>query len=279
MSSLPWVKKPERKPRRSEMRLGKRYEQTVAQKRLAVRPVRRARSGVSCRAVSLLLALALLAALAYVFLSDAFYVYEVTVRGNALVSAEEILEQTGAQGYSVFFINPREVEERISALPDVREAKVAVSLPNHLVIEVRERQARVTWEAGEQRYGVDEEGLIVSLGTDVGPNIVVRDLDATPLQLGEQVDLQAVAAAETYHSLLSGVSEFDYSHEHGLSYQNEHGWRVYLGDGEGAELKVTIVDALVERLVAQGEPVDCIDVRFPESPLYRLAKGSSAEEP
>jgi cell division septal protein FtsQ len=279
MSSLPWVKKPERKPRRSEMRLGKRYEQTMAQKQLAVRPVHRARSGVSCRAVSLLLALALLAALAYVFLSDVYYVYEVTVRGNSLVSAEEILEQTGAQGYSVFFIDPRQIEERITALPDVREAKVAISLPNRLVIDVRERQARVAWEAGGQRYGVDEEGLIVSLGGDAGPTILVRDLDATPLQLGEQVDLQAVTAAETYHSLLPGVSEFDYSREHGLSYQNEHGWRVYLGDGEGAELKVAIVGALVERLAGQGETAECIDVRFPESPLYRLVKASNAEEP
>ncbi len=279
MSSLPWVKKPDRKPRRSEMRLGKRYEQTVAQKQLAVRPVHRAHSRVSSRAVSLLLALALLAALSYVFLSDAYYVYDVTVRGNALVSTEEIFAQSGAQGYSVFFIDPRQVEERIRALPDVREAQVSVSLPNQLVIDVQERQARVAWVAGDERYGVDEEGLIVSLGGDVGPSIVITDVETTPLQLGEQVDLQAVAAAETYHSLLPGVSEFDYSREHGLSYQNEHGWRVYLGDGEGAELKVAIVDALVERLAGQGEPVECIDVRFPESPLYRLAKGSNVEEP
>jgi len=277
MSSLPWVKKPERKPRRSEMRLGKRYEQTVAQKQLPVRSVSRMGSGVSSRAVGLLLALALLATLAYVFLSDAYYVFEVTVHGNALVSAEEIFEQTATQGYSVFFINPRQIEERISALPDVREAKVLVSLPNQMVIEVRERQARVAWQAGEHRYGVDEEGLIVSLGADAGPNIVVRDLDTTPLQLGEHVDLQAVAAAETYHSLLSEVSEFEYSREQGLSYQNEYGWRVYLGDGEGAELKVAIVDALVDRLAGQAQTVESIDVRFPESPLYRSAEGSSAE--
>jgi cell division septal protein FtsQ len=277
MSSLPWVKKPERKPRRSEMRLGKRYEQTVAQKQLPVRSVSRMGSGLSSRAVGLLLALALLATLAYVFLSDAYYVYEVTVHGNALVSAEEILEQTATQGYSVFFINPRQVEARISALPDVREAEVVVSLPSQMVIEVRERQARVAWQTGEHRYGVDEEGLIVSLGAAAGPNIVVRDLDTAPLQLGERVDLQAVSAAETYHSLLSEVSEFEYSSEHGLSYQNEYGWRVYLGDGEGAELKVAIVDALVDRLAGQAETVECIDVRFPESPLYRSAEGSSAE--
>jgi hypothetical protein len=53
---------------------------------------------------------------------------------------------------------------------------------------------------------------------------------------------------------------------------------VYLGDGEGAGLKVAIVDALVERLANQAETVEYIDVRFPESPLYQLAEPSNEEQ-
>jgi cell division septal protein FtsQ len=277
MSSLPWTKKPRRKPRRSEIRTGKRYEQAVAQHRLPIRSTSRARTAMSSRVAGLFLAMVLVAALAYLFLSDAYYVYDVTVQGNALVSAEEVFHQIGMEGYSVFFIDPRQAEARIRALPDVRDASVQVSLPNWVLIDVRERRAHIVWQTGEHRYGVDEDGLIVSLSGDSVPNIVVTDLEAAPLQLGEQVDLQVVAATKRYRSLLSDVSEFEYSREYGLSYLNGQGWRVYLGDGESAEKKIAIVDALVERLVSQAARVQSIDVRFPESPLYRLAEEPTAE--
>jgi len=277
VSSLFWAKKPERKPRRSEIRLGTRYDAAVAQGRLQVRPRTGARSRWRPRLVSFLLALGLLGTLGYCFLSDTFYVYEATVSGNSLLSADEVFQQTAMQGYSIFFIDPKVAEERLTVLPDVRQVKVTLSLPGHMTIEVREREARVVWQRGEVRYGVDEDGFTVSLPGDTQPAIVITDLDATPLQLGDRVDLAAVAAAETYHSLLPHVSQFQYSRAQGLGYQTEHGWRVYLGDGGGAGLKVAIVEALVERLANQAQRVTYIDVRFPDSPLYQLAE-SPAEE-
>jgi cell division septal protein FtsQ len=278
MSTLPWAKRPQRKPRHYQMPVGRRYDQAAAQKHLRVRSRSRGRSALKPRVVSFLFALGLLGTLAYLFLSDTYYVYGVTVSGNTLLSAEEVFQQTGMQGYSIFFIDPKAAEQRITTLPDVRQAKVTVGLPNQMVIKVQEREARVVWQTGEVRYGVDDEGLTVSLPGGTQPEIVVNDVDNTSLQLGDRVDLAAVAAAETYHSLLSPVSQFRYSRDRGLSYQNEHGWPVYLGDGEGAELKVAIVDALVERLANEGQTVEYIDVRFPESPFYNLAQPSSEEQ-
>jgi cell division septal protein FtsQ len=244
-----------------------------------VRPVtgRRHTVGVGPRVGSLLLALGLLAALAHVFLSEGYYVFEITLRGNSLVTAEEVFHQSEVAGYSIFFIDPTQVEDRIQALPDVRDATVQVSLPNCMVIDVRERQARAIWQTGEHRYGVDDEGTAVSLRGEAEPSIVIKDLDATPLEPGEHVNLEAVTAAETYHNLLPSVTDFDYSAEHGISYLDEHGWRVYLGNGQGAELKVAVLDALVDELESRAAAVDLIDVRFPESPLYRLAEVSGPE--
>jgi cell division septal protein FtsQ len=278
MSTLPWAKRPQRKPRRYQMPVGRRYDQAVAQRHPRVRSRSRGRSALKPRVVSFLFALGLLGTLAYLFLSDTYYVYGVTVSGNTLLSAEEVFQQTGMQGYSIFFVDPKAAEQRITTLPDVRQAKVTVGLPNQMVIKVQEREARVVWQTGEVRYGVDDEGLTVSLPGGTQPEIVVKDVDNTSLQLGDRVDLAAVAAAETYHSLLSPVSQFQYSRDRGLSYQNEHGWPVHLGDGEGAELKVAIVDALVERLANEGQTVEYIDVRFPESPFYKLAQPSSEEQ-
>ncbi len=238
-----------------------------------MRRMSRAHSAVASRTTALLVAVGLVAVLALAFVSDSYYVYEITVQGNSLVSAEEILEQTQLEGYSIFFIDPRQAEERIELLPDVREAKVELSLPNRMVVLVQERKARAVWQTGEQRHGVDEDGLIVSLRGQAEPAIVITDLDSTALRPGDRLETQAIAAAEEYQRLLSGVSNFEYSAQNGLSYRNGDGWQVCLGDGNSAALKVAIVDALVQQLTAQGATVESIDVRFPESPLYRVAEG------
>lgn len=271
MISSPWRKK-KKKRRRSEMRLGRSYEQVLAQEELAVRSVSRPRVRIGPRGLSLFLAVALVFLIAYLFISDAFYVYGAVVRGNNLLSTEEIYQGSDVEGYSIFFIDPEQVERAMSRLPDISEAKVQVSLPNQMIVEVQERQARVIWQTGQERYGVDEEGAVLPLRGEE-PSILIRDLDATPRQPGEHIDLEIIAAAETYNTLLPEVREFDYSQQHGLSLVNEHGCRIYLGNGDRAVVKVAIMKALVQRLAGQGTTIESIDLRFQASPYYRLAGG------
>ncbi len=272
MISLPWRKKKKKKRRRSQMRLGKSYEQVVAQEELPVRPVSRPRITIGPRVLSLFLAIALVCLIAYLFISDAFYVYEAVVRGSSLVSAEEIYQGSEVKGYSIFFIDPQQVEEAIGNLPDIRQAKVQVRLPDQMIVEVRERQAQVIWETGQERYGVDEEGSVLPLRGEEPP-ILIRDLDATPRQPGEHIDLEILTAAQIYNNLLPEVRDFDYSGRHGLSLVNEHGWRIYLGSGESAAAKIALMKTLVQRLVAQGTIIEFIDLRFQGSPYYHVAGG------
>jgi len=254
------------------MRLGKSYQQVMVQEELPVQPVSRPRVRIGSRGLSLFLAITLVSLISYLFISEAFYIYEAIVRGNSLVSAEEIYQSSEMDGYSIFFIDPHQVEEAICSLPDIWEAKVQVRLPNQMIVEVRERQARVIWQIGQERYGVDQEGTILPLRGEE-PSISIRDLDAISRQPGEHIDLEIITAAERYNTLLPEVRQFDYSQQHGLSLVNEHGWRIYLGDGEQAIVKVTILRALVQRLASQGITMEFVDLRFQESPYYRLAGG------
>ncbi|HEM61245.1 MAG TPA: FtsQ-type POTRA domain-containing protein [Chloroflexi bacterium] len=251
------------------------FEHSAPRRTPPARRISTARAAVASRITALLMATIFLAALALLFVSDAFYVYRLEAEGNRLVSEEEIFNQTQLEGYSIFFIDPSQAEERIESLPDIREARVTLSLPNRMAVRVEERRALLVWQTGEFRYGVDEEGLIVSLDGEDEPEMVITDLDSAPLSPGDSVNTQAVAAAAAYQDLLSGVDEFEYSAQYGLSYRDELGRRVYLGDGEKAALKVAILGALADRLANQGATVESIDVRFPDSPLYRTAEGSS----
>lgn len=251
------------------------YERSGPRAKLPVRRVGKAHAAVASRITALFVATVLLAALALLFVSEYFYVFELTVEGNSLVSKEEIFDQTQLEGYSIFFIDPSKAKERIESLPDIREATVTLLLPNRLVVSVQERQACLVWQTGEHRYGVDEEGQIVSLGGQLEPELVIRDLDDRPAGPGDSVNTQAVAAAATYRDLLPGVRSFEYSAQYGLSYTDEHGRRVYLGDGDKAALKVAIIEALADQLASKEAAIESIDVRFPDSPLYRTAEASS----
>jgi cell division septal protein FtsQ len=243
-----------------------------------VRNKSRAHAAVASRLAGLIVAVILAAGLAVAFASDSCYVYEISVQGNSLVAPEEIFDRTQLEGYSVFFIDPRVAEDRIEALPDVLGATVTLSLPNHMAVLVQERQARVVWQSGENRYGVDDEGQVISLRDQPEPGIVIADVDSAAIQLGDSVDLQTVEAVERYVDLLPGVSVFEHSAQKGIGYKDERGWQVHLGDGEDAALKVAIVQALAGQLSSQGVTVEVIDVRFPESPLYRLAEGPAPEQ-
>jgi cell division septal protein FtsQ len=247
------------------------YEKSGPSRRLPVRRLTRARATAASRVAALFAAMLILAALCLLFVSDFFYVYEISTQGNNLVTTQEVFGQTQYEGYNIFFIDHVEAQKRIESLPDVRQAHVQLRLPNEMVVAVQERQARLVWQTGDTRFGVDEEGLIVSLGGQTEPETVITDLDQQPLEPGESVDEEAVAAAAVYQDLLPGVHEFQFSAQRGLSYTDELGQRVYLGDANKATLKVAIVGALVNKLADQGVTIESIDVRFPDSPLYRAA--------
>lgn len=276
VTDLAWMGE-KRNRRRSEMRLrGKTYEQVAAQEELSLRPASRLRVRIGPRAFSLLAAITMVLAIGMLFISDSFYVHETVVHGNSLTSPNEIYQHCGVQGYSIFFINPRQVEKAILSLPDVRETHVQLGLPHHMIVELRERQPVVIWETGQERHGVDEEGTILPLRGDE-PSILIRDLDATPSQPDEQSIAEIVTSAQRYSALIPEVTTFTYSREYGLSLVDEHGWRVHLGDDESADAKVAIMKVLVEKLVDQQVIIDFIDLRFPENPYYHLAEGTASE--
>jgi cell division septal protein FtsQ len=268
---LPWTQK-KIKPRRSEMRLGRSYEQVAAQEEVLVRPAGRPRFRIGQRGFSLILAVVLVSLIAGLFISDAFYVYEAVVHGNSLVSSEEIYQGSEVEGYSIFFVDPEQVETAICSLADIMEAKVHVSLPNQMIVEVREREAQVIWQTGQERYGVDDDGTILPLRGEE-PSISISDLDALPRQPGEKIDLEILVGVERYSSLLPEVRRFDYSQQYGLSFVNENGWRICLGDADNAGVKVLVMKALVQKLSSQGTTTEFIDLRFQGNPYYRLAGG------
>jgi cell division septal protein FtsQ len=203
------------------------------------------------------------------FAREAFYVYEARLVDNQLVPAEEIYQNSGLEGMSIFWINPAQVEAAIVSLPNIKEAKVHCGLPNRVTIKVVERQPQVIWQQGENRYWVDEEGTVLPARGELAEATVIVDLDEHPLQPGDRIDPLVIAGAQKLRSLLPELATVQYTSHTGLSFQSEQGWPVYLGQGGDIEQKVAIMKAMLQEIAAKGIHPQFIDLRFKESPYYK----------
>ena len=258
-----------RRPRRSRSRLGRDYEATAPTIKLSLRPVLGFWQDQGGKALGFILLLVLGWLTYQLFATEGFYVYEATVVGNQVVPAEEIYQNSGLEGMSIFWINPTQVEATIVSLPNIKEARLHCGLPNRVTIEVVERQPQVIWQQGEKRYWVDEEGTVLPARGELTEATVIVNLDERPVQPGDRVDPQVIAGTQKLRSLLPELTTIQYASPTGISFQSEQGWPIYLGQGEDIEQKVAIMKALLQEIAAKGVHPQFIDLRFKGSPYYR----------
>src|SRR5688572_28911516 len=79
-----------------------------------------------------------------------FHVTAATVLGNNRLSPQEIDAVLGATGRSIFLMKPDELESRLRLnYPELASAQVDVYLPNHIYVNVSERQPVILWQQGD----------------------------------------------------------------------------------------------------------------------------------
>jgi hypothetical protein len=228
-------------------------------------------------------------ALMWFFTSDRFYVQRVEAVGNSQVSAQALKQVSGLEGYSVFWINPKRVSEQIlDTLPPVRSVRVQHGLLDQngrsawVKLIVQEQGQEIVWQVGGQRYWVDKSGGLHEVrgsgpgNPSAGPRLLVHDLRPS---LPTQVDLAALTGARQLIHLLPEVRAIEYAPGTGLKFTHPRGWMVYLGTGDDMPKKVGVLRALEVEFV--GEDVvqpTLVDLRFPDSPYYRLPETDTPAE-
>jgi cell division septal protein FtsQ len=257
---------------RSKTRLGKQYRATTTAPKDVTVATLTPKQGIriSLRAVLNVVVLGLLGwVLVWFFVSDQFYVNQVTVEGNQRVSADAIVAASGVHGYSVFWINARDIVDNITAtLPPIRQVRVRYGLPNLLTLTVEEQGARVMWKVAGKRHWVDDEGQFHPAQGGDEPRLLVRDVRPG---LPTSVDMDAVVAAGQLERLCPDLKEVDYSPVKGLHFVHEEGWVVYLGTGDDMAYKMNVLRAIERQLSSAGSvQPSLVDIRFPETPYYRF---------
>ena len=268
------------KKRRSQIRLGK-----AAQKKRQARPLFSSQAASRLRAtvqvngnlVCNMLFLALIGwALIWFFVSDQFYVGQIEVVGNERVSIEAIRSASGLQDYNIFWVNARQAAAQIvQALPPVQEVRVQYGLPNVVKLVITEQGNQVMWQIAGNRYWVDQDGQLHPAGAEAKPSILVQDIRPN---LPDRVDPQAVAGAIELIALLPDTKVIEYGPITGLRFVDADGWTVYLGTGEDMARKIDLLNAIAARFADPEQPQPTlIDLRFPDSPYYRLPSEEGGE--
>ncbi|RME84863.1 MAG: FtsQ-type POTRA domain-containing protein [Caldilineae bacterium] len=217
---------------------------------------------------ALVLLLAALAALTYSFISIDFWVYGAVVSGNRYTPTDLIYQQAGIHGYSVYFVEPALVADRLTQLEHVRAARVQVRLPARVRIEVVEREPIILYKVRGDSYWIDDEGVI-STAVEPREGLITLVDDDTGARLDERHLDPAILQAIVYVTRqLPEVRIFRYQQPYGLFFIAPEGWRVYFGTADNMSTKLERWETMRAHILSEGGRAQEVDLRY-DPPYWR----------
>ncbi len=264
----------------------KRYERAGAvvlnQVRLGQAPISLRKSKWLQRGLWVLVAVAVVAGSLALWLTwdSRFYVYGAEIEGTRRISPAEIFRGSGLDGLHILWARSATIEARLlDEFPSLESAEVRCQLPATCGIRVTERQPRVLWQDQENVWWIDEEGAIF-LAEDGAPvlepaeGVSGRWAVTGSLPRGDDGNLDEpvrVALTELWAGGRDVPTVFDYTPDRGLSFVDQHGWRVFVGRGSGMDERLRALERLTDHLRSQGMAPEFVDVRFPRAPYYSVS--------
>ncbi len=204
-------------------------------------------------------------------LTDArFAVAEVRVEGAERLSPETIRDAAAVEAQNLFRLDLKGARSRVLALPGVERADITREWPNRVAIAVKERKPFALVNAG-QLYWVDAEGAVLGppAKAAVPPGPILSGVEAREMVPDAKHPSDRLAQGLSFlrelhraHAPLAEVlSEVDLSRPIGLVLYTLDGIEVRIGS-EAWNERLMRLEALLENLKDQGEPVGSIDLRF-----------------
>lgn len=151
------------------------------------------------RMASLLIFLAAIGALVYLFADERFSVRQVQVEGNSALASAAVAELAGVVGLPIWFVSPEAATARLRENAYVESAALELALPDQAIIRIVERRPEVRWQAGGVQYLVDGRGKVLAVADKPAETDVLVVVDNSNLQLkpNDQLDLDALKLTQT----------------------------------------------------------------------------------
>ncbi len=226
-------------------------------------------------------ALALGVAFAWLATDPAFTVHRVVVSGVVALPGTTLAETSGVLGQSIFGVDPQVVAGRVAALPSVQQASVHAEVPDTLVIQVRERNVSLVWDAGSAAFLLDGTGMVIGTVAPGTPEAVpvVHALPGVAVPaVGSRVDGTLLRTALGLNARLpaeTGLTQANLVIDPllGVIVQTPE-WRAVVGTDDQLGRKLAVLKAML----AQPTWSD-LDLRDPDRAVFTRRAGTAAAAP
>ena len=237
---------------------------------------------VEWRAASAFFAIFLSVILYLMWTSPYFMVTVPQVRGNSLVSSEEIVAALDLGGTPIFALQPEEIAHRLLlADPSLKTVEITVSLPNSVSVAVTERQPVLIWQQDGVMAWIDAEGVAFRAHGQVDGLITVSALGPPPAPVMDAatrndwappayIDPNVVASLRAVLPYVPQGAPIIYNPASGLGWVDPRGWAVELGDiTQDFGLKLRLYETITNWIVANHINPVLVNVAYPNAPYYR----------
>jgi cell division protein FtsQ len=231
------------------------------------------RSVANGKLAALIMLLAGMGCLWYVFRSTTFVVAAIEVRGVRSLDPATISELAGVRGVSVWDIQPEAVAARIAQNTYVATATVDVLLPAQVIVHVQEREAVILWNSAGTNYEVTANGEVLGPArSDTTSALIIYDTRPAALAAGTRVDVDALELAQALNLRVPAEigwqpSRYEWDPYYGLSLYNG-AQQVAFGRMQDPNVPLDTKLATLKAVAHDGTVWTFLDLR-PEKPYYR----------
>jgi len=235
------------------------------------------------RLASGILVLVMGVALISMWNSTVFQVTGVKLTGNQRLSAEQVNSVLTSMGKPVFSVVPGKIKQDLLAnFPDIETLTVSVSLPNQVIVHINERIPTILWQEPDgSSWWVDANGVRFP-ATEVLPNLVtihaignppaseVANSESAPSSNKGFLDPMLIKTITSMLAIAPQGTTLTYDPAYGLGWSDPRGWLVYFGENvNDITEKLTIYQAIIDKLTQQGIHPTLISVEYLDAPFYR----------
>ncbi|NJN84981.1 MAG: FtsQ-type POTRA domain-containing protein [Caldilineaceae bacterium] len=228
--------------------------------------------------LSLSLLICAVAALIWLFTEPRWFVYAENVEVSELtyLDAAELVRAADVEGWSILWLRPHAIRERLMEHAYVADADVSLRLPNRVLIAVEEAHPVALWVTKKGTFWLREDGTALPSRSEIDPTLprIIDGLqDARALH---RPDVEAInrQVLDSGLALMQQLPELENNvrYDRGVGFNfhlpTDAVW-IYWGDGYNTQTKLSNLSAM-RTLVTNGEePAQIIDVRYLNRPYLR----------
>jgi cell division protein FtsQ len=215
------------------------------------------------------------AAMVAPFTDAGFAVRDITLTGEERTAADAAYAALAiGKGGSIFSVRPEEARARLLMLPWVADAEVRRHFPDLVSVRLVEKRPFALWRNGKEVSVVQRSGAVITkAGTESFAHLPLLIGPGAPETAAPIID--ALVGQKAIQARLQAVERI-----------GERRWDLLLSGGvtvrlpeEGWERQLSELERLIVEKGVLERDIEVIDLRYPDSYVFRLHNGDSRPVP